>query len=315
MSANPTTLVAAATTAKPDEQRRHRTRLLVAWLLVLATFLALAAYGADYYRLRPAERPFSPKHAALQPSGTVGIKLGVIGVVMFFGLFVYALRKHWPWLRKRGQSQHWLDYHVLLGIAAPLCVAFHSSFKFRGIAGFSFWVMMVVAVSGFVGRYLYSQIPRQVSAAELSLRESHELQLKLAWALASQRLLSVQNLQPMLFLPTLGRALTWPWPTCLFHMVKLDLQRPLQVARLRRRVLSTREKVLTMGGLLPSRDSQAERVIALARKQAALSKRIVFFARAQQIFRLWHVVHKPFSYTFAVLVVVHIAVAMVLGFV
>jgi hypothetical protein len=45
-----------------------------------------------------------------------------------------------------------------------------------------------------------------------------------------------------------------------------------------------------------------------------LSRRVVFLSHAQQVFKLWHVVHRPFSYAFAVLALVHIFVAMLLGF-
>src|SRR2546430_17396726 len=71
-------------------------------------------------------------------------------------------------------GRHWLDFHVVLGTTAPLIVAFHSSFKFGNIAGMAFYSMLMVTLSGFVGRYLYSQIPRGLSAAELSKKEMEE---------------------------------------------------------------------------------------------------------------------------------------------
>jgi hypothetical protein len=52
----------------------------------------------------------------------------------------------------------------------------------------------------------------------------------------------------------------------------------------------------------------------VAREEAALSKRILFLSRTQQVFHLWHVVHRPFSYTFAVLVLIHIGVVLMMGF-
>lgn len=314
MSTNTTTLTAARL-AIQEVQKKHRRRVLVASLLFSAAVVALAAYGLDYYMLSAAERPFSPKHEILRPSGVVGINLGFLGVAMFVALFVYALRKHWPWLQKKGNSQRWLDYHILLGIAAPVCVAFHSSFKFRGIAGFSFLIMMCVVLSGFVGRYLYGQIPRRVSAAELSLKESYEVQVRLAWTLASQGVISVADLQPILNIPQLNRVVRWSAANSLFYMVWLDLQRSVQIARLRRRFMEGSDMLYSLGGLLPSNNAQAESIVQLAREHAKLSKRIMFLSRAQQIFRLWHVIHKPFSYAFAALVVVHIAVAMLLGFV
>src|SRR6516164_3815179 len=69
---------------------------LTAWAtgLALAALLAsLIVKGAPYYTLSLEERPFSPLHSQLRPSGTVGIKLGIIALVMFGILFLYPLRK------------------------------------------------------------------------------------------------------------------------------------------------------------------------------------------------------------------------------
>lgn len=312
MSAN-TTFV-TATVAIPDAEKGHRKFLFGAWLLVLSATAFLVSFGWDYYWLSAAERPFSPKHEILRPAGLLGINLGIAGAIVFCGLFVYALRKHWPWLRKRGNSKHWLDYHVLLGIAGPVLIAFHSSFKFQGIAGFAFWAMIAVSVSGFVGRYLYGQVPRRVSDAEMSLRESRAVQLYLACQLAAQRIIPPADLVPLLAVPERDKILGQPLIASFLHMVWLDVKRPILVARIRRKVMGARVGAYSLGGLLPGKNERVERIIALAKDQAKLSKRIVFLFRAQQIFRLWHIVHKPFSYTFAVLVIVHIVAAMMLGF-
>jgi hypothetical protein len=57
-----------------------------------------------------------------------------------------------------------------------------------------------------------------------------------------------------------------------------------------------------------------ERAIDAARDEAALAKRILFLSRSQQVFHLWHVVHKPFSYSFAALALIHIFVVINLGY-
>ena len=49
---------------------------------------------------------------------------------------------------------------MIAGITAPIVIAYHASFKFRGIAGVAFWIMLAVAISGVIGRYLYAQIPQ-----------------------------------------------------------------------------------------------------------------------------------------------------------
>lgn len=308
-------ILATEVSAVPDAERWHRRRVIATALLLGVVIVALSVYGFDYYRLGPSERPYSPKHDVLRPSGHIGLNIGIAGVVMFCILFLYALRKQSSRLRRIGNSQHWLDFHVVMGIAAPIFILFHSAFKFRGLAGFAFWTMIAVALSGVAGRYLYNQLPRQVLAAGSSFKDAREVQMQLAWGLASQRMISVADLQPILSLPSLDQVLQLPLLKSLFYMVGLDMEQRIYVARLRRRFMFAGEKLSTIGGLLRGSNAEVEQIIDLARDQARFSKRVLFFSRAQELFRYWHVIHKPFSYAFAVLVFVHVLIVMLLGFV
>ena len=58
----------------------------------------------------------------------------------------------------------------------------------------------------------------------------------------------------------------------------------------------------------------AQKAINAAAEEAALSKRLLFLSRSQKVFHLWHVIHKPFSYAFAVLALLHIGLQFVLGY-
>jgi hypothetical protein len=312
MSANVT--IATAAVPLPDNERGHRMRLRIGYLLALGLILGLSVYGFDYYGLSAAERPHSPKHVLLKPSGGVGLNLGILGTVCFFAIFLYPLRKHWTWLRK-GSAKHWLDIHVMLGLSAPFIIAFHSSFKFGGLAGIAFWIMAAVALSGVIGRYVYSQIPRSLNAAELSMRECQELQTRLTEALTGQRLLPRVDVQWLLKLPSANRVAHMSLIGALLYMVGLDLVRPFRMARLRRHCVGFWDTLTTLGGFRRTQHWELERTIETAREFSSLSKRIVFLTRSQQVFHLWHVVHKPFSYSFAILALIHIGVVMMMGFV
>ena len=298
-----------------EPERSHRWHLLAGYLLAIALVLALLIYGFDYYTLDAAQRPFSSKHAVLKPSGTVGLKLGEFALLLFCTIFLYPLRKHWRWLSRQGTSKNWLDFHVLAGIVAPLLVAFHSSFKFQGFAGVAFWVMTAVALSGVLGRYVYAQIPRNLSSAELSMSDLEQQHTVLAQRLTARGVLPVADLNSLLRLPSAAMVSGLPLMVALVYMIMLDLMRPLRVARIRRDALGWGEKVTTLGGLLRTRRQALERAIDAARDQALLSKRILFLSRAQMVFHLWHVIHKPFSYSFAALAAVHIAVVTMMGFI
>src|SRR5215471_9286216 len=235
MSANAS--VATAVAPVQDRERGHRSRVVAGYFLFTTLILALTVYGFDYYTLGSTDRPFSPKHAALRPSGLIGIKLGWLGVFMFLIIFLYPLRKHWGWLMKKGSSRHWLDYHVILGIAAPFIIAFHSSFKFRGFAGMAFWIMFAVSVSGIVGRYLYGQIPRNLKAAEMTRKELQELHQKFAAELQQQHLISERDLRNLLTLPSAERVQRLSMFTALGYMFMLDIARVFRVAKMRRHAL------------------------------------------------------------------------------
>ena len=316
MSANATATarVVSGTKSVSDTARGHRLRLRALYVLAFATNLAIFIYGFDYYKLSSIDRPFSPKHHMLRPSGPIGLYLGFMGVALFIGIFLYPIRKHWAWLGTIGSTRHWLDIHVLMGLTAPFIIAFHSTLKFKGIAGMAFWIMFAVSASGVVGRYLYAQIPRKVTTAELSMKEAQELQESLAQQLAAQQILPAADLRRLLRMPDANRVARLPIVVALLYMMILDVIRLFRVAKLRRQALRFSGCVQTLAGFLPTRNRELEKAIHAAAEEAALSKRILFLSRSQKVFHLWHVVHKPFSYAFAVLALLHIGLQFVLGY-
>jgi hypothetical protein len=314
-TASQTSITTHARAAKrSNTERWHRLRLRFAWLVSISFVLWLVIYGFPYYRLDLAGRASSAYHAALRPSGAVGLRLGMLGAVLFLGLFLYPIRKRWPWLNRIGTTRHWLDFHVLLGIVAPLVVTFHSSFKLGGIAGAAYWIMIAVALSGFVGRYLYAQIPRSLNTAELSLKEMESMAGRLTAQLQEQAILTPEELAPLLQLPSREAVARMSILMALGSILRLDLARPLLVSRLRRKSLSSFGKLATLGGLLPSNHRELEGVISACRGWSWISAKMLFLARIHSLFHLWHVVHRPFSYSFAVLVLIHIAVVVLLGY-
>jgi hypothetical protein len=293
---------------------RHR---LAVWLLIGFYTVVLGwtiVHGFSYYRLPLEERAYHPLNRELRPSGRVGITLALIGVASFLGIFLYAIRKRWKPLGKIGKTKNWLDLHVVMGISAPILITFHAGFKMRNLAGTSYWIMMAVMLSGIVGRYLYAQIPRRINAAELSLNEMQGLTDELTEQLQKQSLVSVEELKPLLAVPAKERVEAMPVALALVLMMSCDVKRPFLVARVRRRALSGAQMILTLGGLRPSPEAGLEKVIDLARRRSWIATKISFLAKTHQVFHLWHVVHRPFSYSFAILVCIHVTVAVLMGY-
>ena len=305
---------ASGLSVQRSAERGHMARVRMAGVSALLFILGIAVYGFNYYTLPLEDRPYSPKHQLLKPSGLIGVNLGVLGTALFIIIFLYALRKIIPWLGRIGTAKHWMDFHVICGVSAPFVIAFHASFKFRGIAGIGFWIMVAVALSGVVGRYLYNKIPRSVTAAELSLGELQKNEAELSIALASQSIYTHDELEQVLLVPNPDHIRRIGPFLALFEMFTFDMRMPFQLARLRRASTGFGGTLRSFGGWFAVPNPEVERVVRLVRQKASLSRRLIFLNHTQRVFHLWHVIHRPFSYAFAVLAVMHILVVTGLGF-
>ena len=299
----------------PNAERMHRLYLSLAYVVAGLLLVGMLVYGLNYYWLSAAHRALSPKHAYLKPSGTIGLRLGMIGFLMFLLIYLYPLRKRWAWLGRQGSSRHWLDFHVLLGLTAPIVVTFHAAFKFSGIAGVAYWIMMVVSLSGVVGRYIYAQIPRSLNFAELSLKEAQEQSAALAVQLQTLGILTPRDIASLVRLPDLQQAERMSLLGALMKMMLFDAAFPFRVWRLRQKMLwSHSRNLFAIAGFRRSDNVALERAIRLAREQTLVSKKILFLSKSHKMFQLWHVIHRPFSYSFALLASIHVILMLMLGY-
>lgn len=291
----------------------HQLTYWAVTLAVTALLGALIVKGFPYYTLSLEGRPFSPLHPVLRSSGTVGLQLGTISLGMFAILFLYPLRKRVKWMARIGQTRRWLRLHVLFGLATPLVVTFHTAFRVHGVAGLAYWTMMAVVWSGIVGRYLYAKIPRSISSVKLSMEELEANTSALASRIQEQQLFRSEDLAPLLNLPTAVDIRRMSIVRALWIMFLIDLARPFRVSRLRRRALRGTQFINTLGGFLPSHDSDVEAIVTNLRRQSRLTTAMAFLDRTERVFHLWHIVHRPFSISFVILIGVHIGVALSVG--
>lgn len=104
-------------------------------------------------------------------TGLYGHGMGILGfVLMLMTETLYSLRKRWKNARW-GRMAHWLQFHIFTGIVGPYMVLLHSSWKFNGLAGIVMLLTVVIVASGFIGRYIYTAVPRAANGIELSLEQ------------------------------------------------------------------------------------------------------------------------------------------------
>lgn len=91
-------------------------------------------------------------------SGT-GYWLGIIGAVLMLLLIIYPIRKKLKTGRYLGSVRFWFKTHMLFGVLGPVAILYHSNFSTGSLnSTVALMCMIIVASSGFIGRYFYSRI-------------------------------------------------------------------------------------------------------------------------------------------------------------
>lgn len=141
----------------------HRLYIGLFFLIGISATVLLAVNGYSYYSTSIEERFFHQSHNTLKPSGSLGHGFGIIGsLMMILGVSIYMIRKRSRRFLNFGYLKYWLELHIFLCTVGPILVLYHTAFKFGGIVSVSFWSMVLVVLSGVVGRFIYIQIPRTI---------------------------------------------------------------------------------------------------------------------------------------------------------
>jgi hypothetical protein len=150
-------------------RRRRRTDMEL-WLALIAVLAISVVYlvVVRWFREIPAA------------SGFFGHMIGVIGFLLMLSTeTLYSLRKR-TMRASWGPMAAWLQFHILSGIVGPFMVLLHTSWKFNGLAGITTLLTIIIVLSGFIGRYIYTRIPRNLDGIELTTPEGQAQSTSLA---------------------------------------------------------------------------------------------------------------------------------------
>jgi hypothetical protein len=210
---------------------------------------------------------------------------------------LYSVRK-----RARGRAfgrlSSWLQWHIVTGIVGSYMVLLHTAWRFNGLAGVVTLLTVVVVLSGFIGRYFYTAIPRTVNGAELSLAQLEE---RLAASATRLEVLARKGSAPN-EAPALS--LIPPLTTLPDRPLAAVLIRPLLAWRDR----AAQRKALTALGVRDQATTNEIRRLLVERHQ--LLRQVETLAAARRLLALWHTVHIPLGIALFVLAFVHIGAAL-----
>jgi hypothetical protein len=278
----------------------------VALVCLLAIPLAVTLRYLPYYAMGVSGRSRDALHALLGPSGPLGVSFGLAGAALFLFMWLYPLRKRLPVSARLGSLGAWLQVHILAGLALPLVVAVHAGWRFNGLIGLGYGAMVLVVLSGVVGRYLYSHIPRRQDGLELSREAVANERRALLTRIAAATGLHPADVERMLHPgaePGAGGGIVGT----LARLVAGDLARRRAMRALAR--LWSRPRP---GSPAPDPRALAE-AVRLARREVALGQQVRMLEATHRVFAWWHVAHLPVAITAFLAILVHVGVAVLIG--
>jgi hypothetical protein len=244
----------------------------------------------------------------INPNRGVGYALGIIGGSLMLLLLVYSLRKRWTWLSFLGSTPGWFRFHMVLGIAGPVCILYHSNFGTGATnSNVALFSMLTVAASGLIGRYIYVHIHHGLYGRKLELGELRA---------GAEGLRSLSG--GISFLPELVTRIDSAEQRLLKagpHLSFLGFAKPIVVA-----LVALRARWRLHGYIRNALHAGARRsaVIALEHKRLgftarcyvdrrlAATRRVAGFEGYERLFSLWHALHIPLIFIMVIAAIIHV---------
>lgn len=244
----------------------------------------------------------------LTPVGGVGYWLGIAGSGLMLLSLLYPLRKRMRSLRVIGTVAFWFRAHTVLGVLGPVLIMWHANFRLGSInCGVALVTMLVVAISGIVGRYLHSKIhlalygrkaeAREIVADADELRGFIGADPSVADCLVARLNSFAQHgtaaprgvLAGLFLLPMIG------WRGTVVRVQLIAYARRVIAAEGKRRGRSQKVQRQQLAGV----NDFVTQHIGAAKKAAT-------FAFYERLFRLWHVFHVPLFVLLMIVAIIHV---------
>jgi len=290
---------------KKSRRSNFQITLTLLYLISFAFLVYFIITGSNFYLTSLMERPHHPGYRSLRPAGIIGHGFGVVGSLMMLFMLLYSVRKRTKIFKNFGFLSGWLNLHIYFGIIGPLLIVLHSTFKVHGLIAVSFWSMVAVALSGILGRYLYTQIPRTISGKELSLGELNKLDDEITDYIHSRYQLDAQNMSKFVEIVKQPARTNKGALSLLLGIIFSDIFRPFRYYQVKRKI-SKQYRF--------SKKVVRQIAKSLLRKEL-LERRINQWSTIHQLFHYWHVIHKPFAIIMYIIMLIHILVAVYVGYI
>lgn len=257
------------------------------WLALIAIIFITLLYVFVVYQLGgiPAASDF------------FGHTLGILGfTLMLMTEFLYSRRKRSKRARW-GKMSAWLQFHIFTGIVGPYMVFLHTSFKFNGLAGVVLLFTLLVVLSGFIGRYIYTAVPR--TAEGIELESDHLAQLIRQSEEDIQRWLQAYPETGAELKNEIARLASFEGNAlaAIFLRGPFELYAQVSWMQIRQRFHFAHR-------------AQIDQLAASLKRRREITQQIAVLATARRLLGLWHTIHVPLGVVLFTTATIHILAAI-----
>ena len=238
------------------------------------------------------------------PGDYLSTYCGLVGTILMVIAAVYPILRRLNFFRYLASNTMWFDFHLMAGTVGPMFVGLHSGLKLGEIhtgnlhTAAAFWCMVITVISGFLGRYLYTQVPELSSGVELEELD-HERAFQKARPLMPVPMAEIDRELAEHSAKAHRVAMSTSVMRALWWLLFQDVGRiPRTMARRGRlKQLGVFDKAI--------RNDLARR----AARMIVIARRHVVAPKAQLLLHSWKKVHVPFTIFLTVFSVAHIFIS------
>jgi hypothetical protein len=244
----------------------------------------------------------------VNPEEGLGYWLGIIGGSLMLLLLLYPVGKKSQLMRRLGLVKHWFRIHMIIGLIGPLLVLYHCNFSVDAMnSKVALYSMLVVAISGIIGKHFYTRIHRGLFGKRAGIEElrkeitgaldnSHGLAAILPRFINELHSVSAELLGDQFTRSvSVRKSLSW---TIKYYVVRARLYILIH-RELRARAMISETLQANTKNLRKTANAYAAQQVGLMRQVAQLS----FYER---LFSLWHVFHMPLFLVLVISALVHV---------
>jgi len=231
-----------------------------------------------------------------------GYILGIIGGSLMLILLLYPISKRSKFLSRLIPLRYWFGIHMFLGIVGPVMILFHSNFQLGSLnSSIALFSMLLVAISGLVGRYIYTHIHHGLYGSRISIdelkkeMEDNHTELLQIFTMNEQLRVNLDAMEAKVSQSYAGLAKS------LGHVIYIAYN----VKRVRVKVSQLLHKYNKASNAGTS--SSRNKIVMQSFKRYTLAlRKVAAFNVYERLFSYWHILHMPLFIMMIVTAVVHI---------